>query len=221
MNKLASRLSLALAGVLGALPATADAIEQPEYTVITQHADWEVRRYAPSIEAQVTVVGPWNTAVSDGFRVLAGYIFGDNAPRQKIAMTAPVATQRVPDGQKIAMTAPVAAQPRPSASGAESWVVAFTMPSAWRLDTLPVPEDPRVQLVEVPARDVAAVSFGLWATEARVAAERHRLLDQVRNAGLHPMGEPIVAQYNPPWTPPPFRRNEVLIALGEPIAAAD
>lgn len=198
---LAGRIATAVAAVFGAVsvaaPGVAQAIEQPAYTVTAEHGGWQLRSYSPTIEARVTVTGPWDTAVSDGFRVLAGYIFGGNQPRASIAMTAPVAAQRGPD-----------------AAGDEQWTVAFTMPAQWSLDSLPVPNDPRIELVQVPPRQVAALSFGLWATESRVAEKTSELLDGLGAVGLTPLAEPTVAQYNPPWTPPPFRNNEVLVTVG-------
>jgi hypothetical protein len=194
-----------LTGALGLVASVArgGTVEEPAYTVESTHEGWEVRRYAPTIEARVTVQGPWDAAVSDGFRVLAGYIFGGNAPQGALATTA----RRAP-GQKIAMTAPVAA----TSAGEDAWIVAFTMPSSFRLDTLPTPLDPRVELVPVDGLRVAARPFGGWATEDRVAREQEALLAALRDAGLG-AGPSTVAQYDPPWTPPPLRRNEILVPL--------
>jgi len=212
---LSSRLAAAAAAVLGASPGVAHAIEQPEYTVVSEHAGWELRSYEPAIEARVMVTGPWEDAGRDGFRILGGYIFGGNQPQESIAMTAPVAAQRSnASGESIAMTAPVAAQRSPGTAELEQWTIAFTMPSEWRLETLPIPDDPRIELVQVPSRQVAALSFGLWATESRVAEKTAELLGGLDAAGFTPLAEPVVAQYNPPWTPPPFRNNEILVAVG-------
>lgn len=101
---------------------------------------FEVRDYPALVVAEVTVEGEQKEAASKGFRLLAGYIFGANKKRQRIAMTAPVAQQAA--GENIAMTAPVAQ----TQGAAGTWVVRFTMPSAWTLETLPVPNDARVTL---------------------------------------------------------------------------
>lgn len=208
---IATRIAAAAAGLIGAVPGVAHAIEQPAYTVVAEHPGWELRRYSPFVEARVTVAGPWDAAVSNGFRVLAGYIFGGNQPNASIEMTAPVTAQRA--GEKIAMTAPVAAQRAAAPDGAEAWTVAFSMPSGWSLATLPTPDDPRVSLVEVAGHDAAVIGFRMWATAERIAAKTDELLASLTVAGLEPVGEPVVAQYNPPWTPPPFRTNEVMVRV--------
>lgn len=206
-----TRVAVAAASVLGVVPGVAHAIEQPAFTVVAAYPDWELRRYEPFIEARVTVTGPWDDAVSQGFRVLAGYIFGGNQPRESIAMTAPVTAQR--SGQEIAMTAPVAASRATAGTGVEQWTIAFSMPSAWTMDTLPVPNDGRISLVEVPVQDVAVTRFGGWMTERRAAERTASLLATLSEAGFEPAGEPVVAQYNPPWTPPPLRVNEIQVAV--------
>lgn len=198
-----------VAAVLGALPFAASAIEEPAYALVRSFDGWEVRRYAPAIEAQVTVTAPWGDAVNAGFRVLADYIFGGNQPNTSIAMTAPVAAQRTAEGESIAMTAPVAAQRAPGEGANERYTVAFTMPAQWTLDTLPKPNDPRIELVQRQPRVVAVLSFGLWATTERVTEKIAALRSRMVAEGLTPIGEPIVAQYSPPWSPPPFRNNEI------------
>lgn len=198
-----------LAGAVGVAASLVyqNRVEEPVYRVESTHAGWEIRRYAPTIEARVTVSGAYDTAVRDGFRLLAAYIFGGNAPQTSIAMTAPVSA-RPAEGERIAMTAPVATTP----AGDGAWVVSFTMPSSWSLDTLPAPSDPRVTLVAVDGARVAVRRFGGWATASRVARERAALSSALVAAGFGE-GVPTVAQYNPPWTPPPLRRNEILVPL--------
>lgn len=200
------------AGALGLVASAArgGSVEEPAYVVESVHDGWEIRRYAPTVEARVTLTGPYDAVITQGFRVLAGYIFGGNAPGASIAMTAPVSAQRA-EGERIAMTAPVSA----TAAGEEAWTVAFTMPSSYTLETLPAPLDPRVTLVAVEGSRVAARRFGGWAIAGRVAEHQAALLAALQQAGLH-AGTPTVAQYNPPWTLPPLRRNEILVPLAGP-----
>ena len=86
----------------------------------------DIRLYGERIAAQTVVTGNSDTARNQGFRRLAGYIFGGNAQRASIAMTAPVSQAGTGGSQTIAMTAPVAQTP----SGVDRWTVQFFMPAA-------------------------------------------------------------------------------------------
>lgn len=182
------------------------ATETPAYEVVRRWPEAELRRYGPTIVAETRVEGPREGAGTEGFRRLAGYIFGGNRARASIAMTAPVAQS----SERIAMTAPVA---QAEADGA--WVIQFTMPSRWTLDALPVPDDRRVTLREVPGGLVLARRYaGTW-SEARYAAEAEAL-DAVRaREGLRAAGAPVWARYDPPWKPWFMRRNEILLRVAE------
>ena len=188
------------------------ATEEPKYRVEKTYGDFEVRLYAPVIVAETEVGGEFGKGSNEGFRRLAGYIFGGNDGGRKIAMTAPVGAEPVrgkAEGTTIAMTAPVGAQPK-----GEGWLVTFTMPSKWTMASLPVPDDERVRLREVPARRMAAVRFsGTWGAE-KFEAVAARLRDQMRDEGLVPAdAPPVFARYDPPWTPWFLRRNEVLVPI--------
>lgn len=186
--------------------ATSD-IETPKYEVVSTAESYEIRLYAPQIRAEVVVEGSYRESLYGGFRKLADYIFGNNTAQSKIEMTAPVLAEK---SEKIAMTAPVLHEPQP---GKEAQVVAFVMPSSYTLETLPKPNNEAVALREVPAMRYAVHSFGGWATEGRVAARTKVLQESLARDGIETIGMPIVAQYDPPWTPPYMRQNEILIAL--------
>ena len=188
------------------------ATEEPKHRVLQKNDGWELRLYEPTVVAETAVEGEFGPGGNEGFRRIAGYIFGGNDGGRKVAMTAPVAQERRPrEGAKIAMTAPVAQE-----RSGEGWTVAFVMPSEYSLEALPKPSDPRVTLRAVPARRVAAVSFsGTWGAERFDAAARD-LLAKVAAAGLAPAGPPVYARYDPPWTPWFLRRNEVLVPLADP-----
>lgn len=180
-------------------------VEQPAYKIIASWDDVELRDYPPLIVAEVEVPGERKQAINAGFRMIADYIFGNNAPRQKIAMTAPVTQQA---GEKIAMTAPVSQQ----ASGG-MWKVRFIMPAGYTLETLPTPNNPDVKLVAIPEERVAAIRFSGLAGDEMIARQRMLLLDRVARQGLTIQGEPTMAFYNPPWTLPFLRRNEILVKV--------
>ena len=144
----------AVAALLVAAANVAMAIAEPAYTVVRTYDAFEVRHYEPYVVAEATVSGAPDDASNEGFRILAAYIFGKNQGARSIEMTAPVVQTPV----KIAMTAPVT-----QAVAAGGYVMQFAMPSEWTLATLPQPEDPRVTLHAVPARNVAVIRYsGTW-----------------------------------------------------------
>jgi hypothetical protein len=203
-----------LAVGLMARQARAGSYEQPAYTIVEEGDGFEVREYAPSLEARVTVEGTYREALNQGFRILAGFIFGGNTPQESIDMTTPV-TASPQDGESIAMTSPVGVTPHsPDRSlDAARWTVSFTMPRDYTADTLPAPDDPRIEIVQTERRRVAVRSFSWRATDDRSAEQLDALMEALDSAGHTPAGEPQVAQYDPPWILGPFRTNEVWVPL--------
>lgn len=196
---------LALALALLALPVMAT--EEPAFKSVSRDGNVELRDYPELVVAEATVAGEQKAAASEGFRLLAGYIFGGNRRRESIAMTAPVA--QAPASEKIAMTAPVA-QTRTDAG---RWVVRFTMPRAYTMQTLPVPDDARVSLRRVPPARMAVLRFSGLAQPDDVEARSNELLAWVAAHRLRTTGAVTLAQYNPPWTLWFLRRNEVMVEI--------
>jgi len=180
-------------------------VEQPAYTVVRSFEDVEVRDYPPMIVAEVEVSGERKEAINAGFRQIADYIFGNNSPARKIPMTAPVTQQA---GEKVAMTAPVSQQ---AAGGI--WKVRFVMPSGYTLETLPTPNNAAVKLIAVPAERFAAIRFSGLAGGETIARYKQRLFDRLAEQALKSEGEAVMAFYNPPWTLPFLRRNEILVKI--------
>lgn len=181
-------------------------VEQPKYDVVLKDGAIEVRDYAPQIIAQVKVGGTRDEAISKGFKKVAGYIFGGNQKAESVAMTAPVLQTK---SEKIAMTAPVTQQKEGSV-----WTVAFIMPSSYTMATLPKPEDADVQLMEVPAQRKVALRFSGFYGDEKLKQKTADLMAYVQTHNLTPVGEVTYAFYNPPWTLPPLRRNEVMVGVG-------
>ena len=184
------------------------ATEEPKYTVTLKEGSFEVRDYPAMVAAEVSVSGDRGQASSEGFKLLAGYIFGGNTKKQSIAMTAPVVQAAAVESEKIAMTAPVLQTGQPG-----NWTVRFLMPSRYTLDTLPKPNDARVRLLPVPAARWAVVQFSGLAREDDIAAQTGSLNAFVTSQNLQALGKPVLARYNPPWTPWFMRRNEIMVAL--------
>jgi hypothetical protein len=180
-------------------------VEQPDYKVEKKDGPIEIRSYGPMIAAEAVVEGERKPAISEGFRLIAGYIFGKNKPEEKIAMTAPVEQQK---SQKIAMTAPVEQQAHDNA-----WTVRFIMPKSWTMQTLPVPSDPRVKLEPLPARRFLVITFSGLARDDMLKEKTAELKQYAAAHHLTTAGEPVLAFYNPPWTLPMLRRNEIMLEL--------
>jgi SOUL heme-binding protein len=141
---------------------SAMAIEEPNYKLLRSEPPYELREYTPMIIAEVSVDGDLDSAGSRGFRKLAGYIFGRNtaaatkAGSQAIAMTAPVVMQANPSTpQRIEMTAPVVM----SATSSPQWRMHFVMPSQYQQKDLPIPLDPDVRIIALPAKRYAVLRF--------------------------------------------------------------
>lgn len=192
--------------IFSLLGRSAMAVEEPAFKTVVQDGDFEICDYPSLIVAQVTVSGGQKEAASKGFRLLAGYIFGGNKRRLSIAMTAPVA--QAPSSEKIPMTAPVT-----QIANAGNWIVRFTMPRAYTLDTLPEPNDPKVQLRRLPAERVAVIRFSGLAGKGDVHAKAAELVAITKAHHLRAIGPASLAQYNPPWTLWFMRRNEVMIPV--------
>lgn len=180
------------------------AIDEPRYTLLRTVDTVEVRRYESYLVAETVVSATAKEAGSQGFRILAGYIFGQNKGSRKIEMTAPVAQTPT----RIAMTAPVA---QSASSG--GYLIQFAMPKEWTLETLPEPTDSRVTLRAIPARTVAVIRYsGTW-SQSRYEENLKKLQDGLEQGGLHWHGDPMWARYDPPWKPWFLRRNEIWLEL--------
>lgn len=201
------RYLLLLIVLLAAQPAMA--IEEPAFDVLHATDDYEIRRYAPYIVAEVDVDGELKKAGGDAFRILAGYIFGKNEPGTKMSMTAPVTSQ--PAGERMQMTAPVISDAPDSRR--DSYTFAFVMESRYSMETLPKPTDPRIRLVEKPAQVMAARRYsGRW-SDSNFRKNEAALLAALQADAVEMLGEIYLARYNSPFTPWFLRRNEVLVEV--------
>ncbi len=181
-------------------------IEQAQYSILESRKDYEIRLYPSHIVAETVVQGPYGKALNQGFRIIAGYIFGGNTRKESIAMTAPVIEKKT--SISIAMTAPVTA----SLDGG-SHTIAFGMPRSYTLATLPIPNDPRIKIVTLPERKLAVKRFSWFRTSARVQSKKQELLAALKRDMIITKDEPEYAGYNPPWTPPWMRRNEIAVEI--------
>jgi hypothetical protein len=205
-NLFATLLRNLLSFTLAAMPLWSHAIDEPDYEVIRKLDNVEVRQYAPYVVAEVVLNATADEAGNQAFPILAGYIFGKNKGEKKFAMTAPVTQTAAP--VKMEMTAPVTQAAVPGGMR-----VQFVLPKGVTLESAPEPLDPRVQLRLVPASQWAVIRYsGTW---SRSNYEEHLALLRAAldKARVATQGEPVLARYNPPFTPWFLRRNEIWLAL--------
>lgn len=185
------------------------AAPEPDYETVVSDPPFEIREYPALPVARTSATGDRDAAVRTGFDRLFDYISGANEPARDIAMTAPVMTE--PEGEDIAMTAPVMTE-----SDEGGWTVMFVLPEDFTAETAPRPTDPKVSIATIPARRVAVATFSGFLDRASIARSRQALAGWLEDRPEQPAGAWQAAGYNPPWTLPWLRRNEVMV----PVEAA-
>jgi hypothetical protein len=180
-------------------------VEEPKYTSVEHSGAFELRDYPALLVAEATVKGEREVAINQGFRVIADYIFGNNIAAEKVAMTAPVTQQA---SETVAMTAPVTQQ-----AAGDAWTVRFIMPSKYTLETLPKPKNAEVTIKQVDGQRVAALRFSGSTHDQILKDKTAELTAEITKRGLSPVAPATYAFYDPPWTLPFLRRNEVMIPV--------
>lgn len=199
---------VSFAGAAMAIPAgyAADKYESPQYKELSRDGKFEVREYPNAIAAEVQVRGLGDQAQNEAFRILAGYIFGKNKSKDKIPMTAPVTQQR--SSEKIPMTTPVTTE-----RAGETLTMRFFMPGQYTMDTLPEPGDPRIRFVPIPPSKFAVIRFSGFSNQKNMTKQSEELERFLSKSGMQAIAKPVQAFYDPPWTLPFMRRNEVWIEV--------
>ncbi|GJN17150.1 hypothetical protein PR202_gb04197 [Eleusine coracana subsp. coracana] len=212
-------------------------VETPKHEVLHTGAGYEIRKYPPCVAAEVTYDPKEMKGNPDGgFTVLASYIGAigkpQNAKPEPIAMTAPVVTTagggEGDSSEPIAMTAPVitsgAAEPEPVAMTAPvitddqqapgKVTMQFLLPSKYtKAEEAPRPTDERVVIRELPERKFGVVRFSGVARDTTVKEKAEGLKAALEKDGYNIKGPFVLARYNPPWTLPPLRTNEVMFPV--------
>jgi DNA gyrase inhibitor GyrI len=184
-------------------------VEQAKYEVIESQGDIQIRDYEPMIVAEAEVLGERKEAINKGFRIIADYIFGNNAPKQNVAMTAPVIQQPTEiTAKEISMTAPVTQQ-----NEGGRWKVRFVMPASYTMESLPKPNNDAVTLKQIEGKRFAVIRFSGMAGEESLKAHTDDLQAFISAKKLNAISEPTYAFFNPPWTLPFLRRNEVMVEV--------
>jgi hypothetical protein len=183
--------------------------EQPSYVLVGTLSDQiEMRRYAPRLAVETSVDIPdYDEARSAAFRPLFDYISGANRTNESLAMTAPA--EAALTSEKVTMTAPV----ETSRAGTRGMRMRFFLPAEFTLETAPQPIDPRVHLIEVAGQLQAVLRFSGFASEDAIAKKTKALLRALDQSTWRAASEPVTYLYDPPWTIPFFRRNEIVIPV--------
>lgn len=179
--------------------------EQPIYAVLHQEGRKEIRHYGKYLVATTWSVGDYEQASNRGFRRLFDYISGRNSTQHTMAMAAPVLQETAATGATIAMTAPVL-----QAQDQRGWTMAFVMPATYTLDTLPRPLDSTITLHEIPAAQVAVLRYSWGTSAAHMTRLGQELLAWIAMQERYEVtSKPRSARYDPPFTVPFLRRNEI------------
>ena len=181
-------------------------VEILDYQVLEKDGSFNIRQYDDYWVVRTEIDGDYRESTSKGFRLLFNYISGKNKQQEKIAMTGPVIQQE--KGEKIAMTGPVIQKKK-----GKSWIIEFVLPSKYIRIQPPEPLDPEVSLAKIPGYRVAVLTYSGNLREEKYNTKIKELMKIVTQKGLQPIGEPFSAGYDPPWTIPFLKRNEVLITV--------
>jgi effector-binding domain-containing protein len=166
-------------------------VEKPKYQVVSSQANIEIRKYNPMIIALVEVQGERKEAIRGGFKMLADYIFGNNKSKEDIPMTAPVKQQKFQ----------------------ENWQISFIMPSEYNMETLPQPNNKNIGLKELPSKKYIVINFSGVISDQNITLHEEKLKKHILENEMHILSPPIYAFYNPPWTLPFMRRNEIMMEI--------
>lgn len=182
------------------------AYEQPHYASIQDLGQTvEVRHYESRLAIEATVDDPdREKAASMAFGLLFRYITGANQRQQTIAMTAPVRT----DAERIAMTTPVE-----TTNGTGQVSMRFFLPRAVAMAGAPAPLDARLHLLQVPASTIAARRYSGVADQASRDHNTAILMSVLARSPWKAGGEVFQFNYDPPFTIPFLRRNEVAVVV--------
>ncbi|CAG7857536.1 hypothetical protein MCAMS1_02400 [biofilm metagenome] len=180
--------------------------DSPVYGLMEEYDPIEIRHYYPYLTVQTEDSGDYDAATEKSFFRLFDYINGKNQTQQKLTMTAPVL--QASKGEKIQMTAPVF-----QAQSGKTWTMRFVLPLEYDLATAPKPSDPKVTLVEIPEKKVAVLRFTGFFSENTLSETKAELMAWLKEKKIKPLSEPLSAGYNPPWTIPFLRRNEIHVDI--------
>ncbi len=185
-------------------------VETAPYRISKSDGQIEIRHYEMLVLVSASMNGDLDNN-EGAFNKLFRYISGENTGAAKIAMTAPVLMDPAgSEGQKISMTSPVIVD---QDENSRNWTMSFVLPSTFTYETAPRPTNPDVTLNKITDLEVAAIQFSGILNNKNAQKYRSKLETWILDNGYRITGPYQTAGYNPPWTLPNMRRNEVLIPI--------
>lgn len=181
-------------------------VKEASYSVLKDSDRIQIRQYQSMVAAQTEVVADYKTASHVAFRRLFDYISGSNKKQQKIAMSAPVLQEA--QAEEITMTAPVIQE-----KSGQAWLMSFVLPAEYTLANAPIPLDSAVKLKEISSKKTAVLQYSGFLSEQGIAEKTKELEDWLQEHGYKAIAPARSAGFDPPWTLPFFRRNEVHIDI--------
>jgi DNA gyrase inhibitor GyrI len=181
-------------------------VKEPPYQILLQEDSYELREYPKIVVVTASAEGDFRQAQDESFNKLFDYISGKNITNQEIPMTAPVLMQS--KGQEIPMTAPVLME-----ETNKGWTMVFVLPQEYTAQTAPRPEDSSLRIEERIGMKYAVLRFNGLFREKNFQERSAQLMQWIEAKNLKPVGPILRAGYNPPWTLPPLKRNEVMIEV--------
>jgi len=165
-------------------------IESYSYTLEKSFGTFEIRNYEASLFTSVKLpMKNYKKGASEGFSILAEYIFGGNDKNEKISMTSPV-----------------------TVSLEDTMTMMFLVPKKFNKESLPKPNQSKIEFREEPKKTVAAITFGGWANDENIQVYKDKLINLLKEEGIKHTNKFSFLGYNPPFEV--FnRKNEVIVEL--------
>ncbi|MDA0701022.1 MAG: heme-binding protein [Bacteroidetes bacterium] len=164
---------------------------EPDYQILYNEDSKEIRQYAGYVIAKTVQSGDFEESGNSGFWPLYRYITGANQKQNKIQMTAPVLQKK----------------------GSHGWEIAFVLPAEFTMENAPIPTDKSVTLAHAEPQLVGVLRYTGLSSEKKIARFADELLKWLQSKGYEPISQYRSARYDPPFTLPFFRRNEIHMEL--------
>lgn len=162
--------------------------EALDYKIIKKFDDFEIRKYD---EINIVSIDTKKAAGSQGFSMLFNYISGQNKDKVEIPMTAPVLN-------KISK---------------EETTMAFVMPKNMHIDSIPKPMGKDLVIKQVNAGYYAALKFNGFNNQGKINRKIEELKNILEKKGYKILSDFYLARFDPPFTLPVLRRNEILVEI--------